>query len=223
MAHELTMYWREGGWGMWLILPFLLATLWIVTERAVYFARERIDDEALLGVVAALVREGRLAEALTWSLRAPNALGRLVAAGLARFGGEDAEVLAAMECVALRERPRIDGRAVFLAPAGQLAALVGFFGTLTGMVGPGFGCVGGHGGGLTIDPTHRAELLAGMLSEALRCTHFGLAVALAAVAASYALRGPTARAHDRLDVAAALVVVLAQERRAGRQQRHPYR
>ena len=98
-------YWRAGGWGMWPMVPCLLAALWILGERAVYFALERVDEEALLGVVAALVRDGRLGDAVTWSLRAPNALGRLLAAGLARIEEGGAAALAAMDVVALREQP----------------------------------------------------------------------------------------------------------------------
>ncbi|MFO0605674.1 MAG: MotA/TolQ/ExbB proton channel family protein [Polyangiales bacterium] len=222
MLHELSMYWREGGWGMWPILPCLLATLSIAVGRVRYHLREGVDEDALLGVVAALVREGRVAEAVTWSLRAPTALGRMLVEGIARLDGDDAEVLGAMECVALRERPRIEGRVDHLVPAGQIAALLGLLGTITGMVMP-FGCVGGHGGGPTVDPARRAELIAGCLSEAIHCTHFGLAVAVVSVAASLALRGPTRRRLAAFDRAAALVVLLAQERRAVLPSRHPYR
>jgi len=69
----------------------------------------------------------------------------------------------------------------------------------------------------------RAELIAGCLSEAIHCTHFGLAVAVVSVAASLALRGPTRRRLVAFDRAAALVVLLAQERRAATSSRHPYR
>lgn len=128
------------------MVPCLLAALWILGERAVYFALERVDEEALLGVVAALVREGRLGDAVTWSLRAPNALGRLLAAGLARIEEGGAAALAAMDVVALREQPRIEGRTRFLAPVAQAAALFGFLGTITGLV-PGPALRAGGGGG----------------------------------------------------------------------------
>jgi len=205
------------------MVPCLVVTLWILGERTAYFVLERVDEEALLGVVAALVREGRVGDALTWSLRAPNTLGRVLAAGLARIEEGDAEALAAMDVVALREQPRIEGRTKFLAPVAQVAALFGFLGTLTGLVHPGYGCVSGHGGGPTIDPTRKAELLAGGIAEALHCTHFGLVVGAVAVAVSYALREPTARSLAQLDAAAALVVVLAHERHAARRLGPAYR
>jgi biopolymer transport protein ExbB len=221
VVRELVMYWVEGGWGMWLMLPSLVLTLAIVVERVRYFARESVDEEAFLGVVAALVREGRVADAVTWSLRAHNAVGRMLVAGLARLDAGDGEALAAMELVALREQPRVEGETRFLAPAAQVAALFGFFGTITGM------CLPFHCDCYWRNPADyaecRARLLACAIAEALHCTHFGLAVGALAMAAGFALRGPTARCLARLDAAAALVVVLTQERRVPRRLGPAYR
>lgn len=218
MRSVFKFYWWGGAGGMWLILPCLLATVAIAVGRVRYHLREAIDEDALLGVVAELVRDGRVAEAVTWSLRAPTALGRVLAAGLVRLDAEDGEALGAMQGVALRERPRIEGHADDLIPAGQLAALLGFLATIAGLARP-----VPHGVGPTIDSARREEWLACLFAESFHCTHFGLAVAIVAVATSLALRGPTQRRLAALDRAAALVVVLSQERRAHVAAPPPYR
>jgi biopolymer transport protein ExbB/TolQ len=222
MLRVLFAYWREGGWGMWPILPCLLVTVAIAVGRLRYHLREAIDEGALFRVVAALVRVGRVAEAEAWCLRAPTALARMLATGLARLDGDDADALNAMACVALRERRRIEGFVGLLVPAGQAAALLGLVGTFTGMP-VAFGCSAINPWDPRVDPTRRAELIAGSLAEAIHCTHFGLSVAVVAMAASLALRGPTQRRLAALEHAAALVVVLGQERRARAAAHHPYR
>lgn len=214
--------WKEGGWGMYPLVPVMVLTVNVIVERAAWFRRSAFDAEELMALVEERVRAHDPAAAVTQCTQIHAPVVRVVLAGLLQLGRGDAEVRSAVAGAVLREAPRADRRVGWLATFAQVGALLGFFGTLTGLVGPPPHWYGGEGGP-TIDPARRAEWLAGSVSEALHCTQFGLLVALVA-GVGYAALTAAARSRQReLDAAAAWVVALADTHRAQWEAPAPYR
>jgi biopolymer transport protein ExbB/TolQ len=87
----------------------------------------------------------------------------------------DEEVQVAMDATVLRETPKVEGWASFLAVFGNVATLIGLVGTISGMI-KSFQGVAVQAGG-----SQKAELLSQGISEALHCTAFGLIVAILAI------------------------------------------
>lgn len=132
-------------------------------------------------------------------------------------------MIAAVDQAVLKEAPRAEQRVTWLATSAQVAALLGFLGTLSGLVAPGH-CGGYWGeGGPTIDPARKAEMLAGSVSEALRCTQLGLLTALVAGLGYGAFRVAVRARERELDAAAGWAVALADTHRALSEQGAPYR
>lgn len=216
--------WREGGWGMYPLVPVMVLTMNVIVERAAWFRRSAFDAEELMALVEERVRAHDAAAAVTQCTLIHAPVVRVVLAGLLQLGRGDAEVRSAVAGAVLREAPRADRRVGWLATFAQVGALLGFLGTVTGLT-VCYSSTGGHGGegGPTIDPARKAELLAGSISEALNCTQFGLLVALVA-GVGYAALTAAARSRQReLDAAAAWVVALADTHRAQWEAPAPYR
>jgi len=101
----------------------------------------------------------------------------------------------------------------FLALLSNLAMLCGLLGTITGLIAA-FGAVGGHGGGPSIDPGKKAELLAAGISEAMNCTAFGLIVAILGLVAYALLNTKTQSVTDDINEATVQVLNLVTQNRS---------
>jgi biopolymer transport protein ExbB/TolQ len=86
----------------------------------------------------------------------------------------DEEVQVAMDAAVIRETPRLEGWTSFLAVFGNVAVLIGLFGTIIGLI-------ISFGGVAEADAAQKAAKLSQGISEALNCTAFGLLVAIIAI------------------------------------------
>ena len=158
-------------WVLWLLVLLSVASVGIMIERALFFARRRLADpdglsRLLLGgdLVAARAavegREGMEAEvvraALDNAARGPAAVSEVVNARLERA------------------RLEYERRLAFLGTLGNNAPFIGLFGTVLGII-RAFADLAAHPGAAG------AGSVMGGISEALVATAVGLAVALPAV------------------------------------------
>jgi biopolymer transport protein ExbB/TolQ len=215
--------WKEGGWGMQPLMAVLVLTVCVLVERALWFRRSAFAAEELFDLLDERVWSRDVAGAITQCTLIHRPVVRVLLAGLLHLGKSAAEVKAAVDQAVLKEAPRAEQRVAWLATSAQVAALLGFLGTLSGLIAPGHHGGYGGAGGPTIDPARKAEMLAGSVSEALRCTQLGLLTALVA-GVGYAAFRVAVRAREReLDAAAGWVVALADTHRALSEQGAPYR
>lgn len=161
----------NGGWVMWALLVLSLASLAVALERAWVLRRARSPAAALAAV---LRRDLGSDVSLTAALDAVQPLGgsaaRVLVTGLRRFARSPAQVEAAMERQAQGELRRLQRGLGLLASTSVAAPLLGFLGTVTGMIAS-FGAMADYG-------TSRPELVAQGIEEALITTAAGLAVAV---------------------------------------------
>jgi len=213
MLHSLGQHFREGGWGMWPIVFWFVCVIAITIERGMYLFRSSINKDAFLGNIQKCILAGDVGRAIKLCSSANAPLARIVKSGLMKVNRPDEEVQAAMDEAALKELPKIEHRTAYLGLLSNLAMLSGLLGTITGLIAA-FGAVGGHGGGPSIDPGRKAELLAAGISEAMNCTAFGLIVAILGLIAFALLNGKTQSVVDDIHEATVQVLNLVTQNRS---------
>jgi biopolymer transport protein ExbB/TolQ len=213
MLHTLGQHFKEGGWGMWPIVFWMVFVIAIIVERAMYLYKASINKDAFVANIQKCIYAGDVGRAIKLCSSAQAPLARIVKAGLMKVNRPDEEVQAAMDEAALRELPKIEHRTAYLALLSNLAMLSGLLGTITGLIAA-FGAVGGHGGGPSIDPGKKAELLAAGISEAMNCTAFGLMVAIIGLIGFALLNGKTQAITDDINEATVQVLNLVTQNRS---------
>lgn len=186
---------------MWIILFWLVCSIAVIAERAVYLWGASINKDVFLATMQKCILAGDVAKAVKMASAANAPLARIVQAGLVKVNRPDEEVQAAMDEAALKEMPKINKRTAFLALFANLAMLSGLFGTIVGLI-KAFGAVGGE----SVDPSQKARILAEGISEAMNCTAFGLISAITALSGFAVMQGKTQGLED--DINEASVVVL---------------
>jgi len=163
---------QKGGPTMWVLAALSVAGLAVIVERLLVLYRARTDTEAFTARIAAALEAQRYDEALEMARRGTGAMARILAAGLERIRRGRAEVEKAIEARGNLEVSKLERGLVFLQAVAKTAPLVGFFGTVSGMI-KAFEAMGRAGLG------NPANVALG-ISEALITTAAGLAVAIPA-------------------------------------------
>ncbi|MEJ5348368.1 MAG: MotA/TolQ/ExbB proton channel family protein [Desulfosoma sp.] len=177
-----------------LMLPILLCSvlgLAIFLERSVRFAVLRRRGRYVADRVSALVREGKISEAMETALKSRSPMGRVLAQGL-EVVEADRETLETVLVHSVEEEVRELSRYLqALATIGNIAPLLGLLGTVTGMI-RAFMAIQELGG--KVD----ASVLAGGIWEAMLTTAAGLFVALPVMVAHSYLTSQVDRYEARL-------------------------
>ena len=193
---------KEGGWGMWPILILSIFSFGLIIERMVYlFFRSSMDKRQFMGLMQKLIAQGNVAQAIKVCSGTSKPMTRIVQSGLMKVNKADADVQAAMDEMALKEKPVIEKRTGYLAMIGNVATLAGLLGTITGLIKSFAGVAG-------VDPSQKATLLAAGISEAMNCTAFGLMVGIISLLAFSILNGKTQSLLDDIDEVSAQVMNL---------------
>lgn len=125
---------QEGGPVMWIILICSLLSLFVFLEKTFQFHREEINVRELLrGLFNVLKREG-LVEAITLCDNTPGPAAKLLGAAIVAYQRGDEDIRTAMDEAALEEIPKLERHLNFLATMGFVLPLIGFFGTVLGMI-----------------------------------------------------------------------------------------
>lgn len=169
MWDSLGKYYFAGGWVMHPITVCSVVALAAVIYKLAQLGRTRLNAAPFLGEVRTHLLNGRLKEALDTCAGEGSPVANVVRAGLLKHGAPRAEVESAMEATALRELDRLERFQGVLATVVNLAPLLGFLGTVWGMV-VAFGVIYEQG-------LANPALMAGGISQALYTTVWGLVVA----------------------------------------------
>lgn len=162
---------------MWLILFWLLCTIGVAFERAMYLFGAQQDTDVFIAAVLKFLESKNVKMASYMAKNAKSPLGNIVLKGLhAEHAGAD-RIQTAMDQQALTELPRMKTRIPYLALFANLSMLCGLFGTIIGLI-KSFGAVGGE----SVDPSDKSRILAEGIAEAMSCTAFGLMAAIIALA-----------------------------------------
>lgn len=168
----------EGGFAMYLIAAVGFLVIFLIIERFLSLRSLTLDKGNVSENLFGLLLQGNVRQAISFCDNTPAPLTSTLKAGLVQVMNKrpDEEVQVAMDAAVLRETPRLEGWASFLAVFGNVSVLIGLLGTIVGLI-------RSFGGVSEVDAATKAAVLSKGISEALNCTAFGLSIAIIAIVA----------------------------------------
>ena len=171
---SLWQLFNSGGWLMWVLLALGGVTIFIFVER--FLAIRKASKGMNMGFMNRIrdaISDGNIRAAIDMCRRSNTPIARMVEKGIERLGRPMADVQSAIENVANLEVSRLENGLPFLATIAGGAPMIGFLGTVMGMVQP-FMDMSAAGG--TVD----MALLSGGMYVAMVTTVGGLLVGIPA-------------------------------------------
>lgn len=172
---SLVDYFVKGSIMMWPLLACSIVGLVFMIERGISLHRVKVDTAVVFSRIRQSLVDGDLAQALKICDEHPGPISDTLRAGLMRYGRPPAEIEKAIESVAQHELSKLERGLWVLATVANAAPLIGFLGTVTGMI-RSFEALAEVGLG-------NPKAVASGISEALITTAMGLAIALPVQAA----------------------------------------
>lgn len=133
-SEQIAELWEGGGWMMWPLLASLLVALGVIVWKLVDLTSKGTRTRRVLREVDGFVAEGRIPEALDAAQRSDTPAGRILAEGLRRADEGSERVSKAIENAGLIEMAKLERGLVALATVSTVAPLLGFLGTVIGMI-----------------------------------------------------------------------------------------
>ncbi len=172
-ANKLLLWFQQGGPVMYPILLCSIVALAIFLERLWAYRKSKLIPEHLIGALSSAGTDIKKIEEIC--ANNPSPLARIILAGAKRIRVSYEEALTAMESVGQHEFSVLSRELRVLSTIGNIAPMLGFLGTVLGMINA-FSTIAKAG-------TGRPELIATGISEALITTAAGLIVAIPSVLA----------------------------------------
>ena len=124
----------KGGWLMWLLLVLGGVAVFIFVERWMMIRKAANLDMHFMNRIRDFVMEGKVKEAIAFCRYEDTPIARMVEKGLERLGRPMGDVQNAIENVANLEVSKLENGLPFLATIAGGAPMIGFLGTVLGMV-----------------------------------------------------------------------------------------
>jgi biopolymer transport protein ExbB len=164
-----------GGWAMWPLMIFSVATISIIIEKTIYLLVHNLKVDDIHDAVLEHLEEGKIEEAgkvcKTFPKRKVGAPIFLAGINVSFLG--EARMERAMETEAADKIGSLENGFSLLIALGSIAPITGFLGTVSGMISA-FKAIANAA-------DVNAQLVAGGIFEALITTAFGLAIAIVAI------------------------------------------
>lgn len=168
---ELTL---KGGWIMIPLALLLIVSIYIFFERCFAINRVSREDKDFMQQIRDFVHNGKIQEAQNLCEKTNKPYSRMIAKGLSRIGRPMNDVLVTVENVGNIEVARLEKGFSWLATTAAGAPMIGFLGTVTGMV-KAFMALAGAGSSANV------TILSQGIYEALVTTVAGLIVGITAL------------------------------------------
>ena len=163
-------FFEDGGIFMWPLLALAVAGLFIIVWKFASLMATSSKTKALLRDVDGLISGHRIEEAKARCRDSDVPVASILLAGLEKQDQGTERVMAAIENEGMIQMSRLESGLVWLATIANVAPLLGFLGTVAGMI-IAFGAIELAG---EVDAT----LVAGGIKVALITTATGLAIAI---------------------------------------------
>ena len=168
---------KLGGWAVWPLLVFSVATVALIIERTVYifFHNLSVTDtkETLLEMIGQKDFNGAIEHCMESGKRLISP--KIFLTGLRIRSLGEHRIERAMETEASKRISGLENGFDLLIAIGSIAPITGFLGTVSGMI--------GAFQSIATAENVNAQLVAGGIFEALITTAFGLIIAIAAITA----------------------------------------
>ena len=132
---SLWQLFNSGGWLMWVLLALGGVTIFIFVER--FLAIRKASQGMNMGFMNRIrdaISDGNIRAAIDMCRRSNTPIARMVEKGIERLGRPMGDIQNAIENVANLEVSRLENGLPFLATIAGGAPMIGFLGTVVGMV-----------------------------------------------------------------------------------------
>ena len=161
----------KGGWIMVVLLLLSLMACYIFIQRLMIIRRAGKEDETFMNRIKDYIHEGKVDSVLNLCRSTNTPSARMIEKGITRLGRPMNDVLVAIENVGNLEIAKLEKGFPLIATTAAGAPMLGFLGTVTGMVRAFFDMANA---GTNVD----VSLLSGGIYEALVTTVGGLVVGI---------------------------------------------
>ena len=173
MTGQVAEYFRQGGIFMYPLLLFSVLAATVAIERFIVFSKAKLNvGEFLTKIRKALLVNRNVKEGIKICEQSKGPVASVMKAGLLRYGHSREDIEKTIENAALYELDRLERRLGILATTANVAPMLGFLGTVSGMI-KSFATLAEQG------LTNPAAVAVG-ISEALITTAAGLIIAIPA-------------------------------------------
>ena len=132
---SLWQLFNSGGWLMWVLLLLGGVTIFIFVERFLAIRKaSKCMNMGFMNRIRDAISDGNIRAAIDMCRRSVTPIARMVEKGIERLGRPMADVQSAIENVANLEGSRLENGLPFLATIAGGAPMIGFLGTVLGMV-----------------------------------------------------------------------------------------
>jgi biopolymer transport protein ExbB len=165
----------KGGVIMWFILLSSIIGLAVVIDRFIVLRRAKINVPAFMVRIRGFIKKKDISGAISYCMQEKSPVANIVRKGLKKYKFGHDRVKEAIENAGNQEISKLEKGLIVLASVAGIAPLLGFLGTVTGMI-QAFMTIQDLAG--AANPSD----LAGGIWEALITTAFGLIVGIPALA-----------------------------------------
>ncbi len=161
---------NDGGWAMYPLLILLIMGIGVAIERLYNLSRAAIDAEVFFTNLEEAIKSGGPDKAVQLCSETPGPVASVIHAGLLRLDRGLEHVEKAVDNSGAVEMAFLERGMVWLSTVANLAPMIGFLGTVSGMINA-FQAIKEAG---DVEPS----MVAGGISEALITTAAGLIVGI---------------------------------------------
>ena len=166
----LVEFFQKGGTFMWGLLALSIIGVAVIIERWITLHKARADVRKLMEQIVGALKKGRLDEALDVCASMRGPIPQILHAGLRQAKKGTVAVEKAIETAGIIEMSCLERGLIILATVANVAPLLGFLGTVSGMISA-FEAIAQA-------EQVSAKLVASGISEALITTMSGLVIAI---------------------------------------------
>lgn len=124
----------KGGWIMVVLLLLLLLSVYVLIERTLVINKSGKEDDSFMNRIKDYILDGKIDTALSLCRNTDSPSSRMVEKGITRLGRPTSDVMSAIENQGNIEISKLEKGLPLLATAAAGAPMIGFLGTVTGMV-----------------------------------------------------------------------------------------
>lgn len=135
---ELTIsFWKlfkSGGWLMWVLVLLAGVMIFIFVERFIAIQKATTIDRNFMNRIRDFISEGNIDAAIDLCRRTNSPIARMVEKGIERIGRPMSDIQTSIENVANVEVAKLESGLPWLSSIAGGAPMIGFLGTVVGMV-----------------------------------------------------------------------------------------
>ncbi len=172
---DLFSIFLKGGFIMWLILACSIIGLMVIIDRFIVLRKAKINIPAFMVRIRGFIKKRDISGAISHCMEENSPVSNIIRKGLKKYKLGHERVQEAIENAGRQEVSKLEKGLPVLATVAGIAPLLGFLGTVTGMISAFMTIQDLQGSANPSD-------LAGGIWEALITTAFGLIVGIPALA-----------------------------------------